>query len=260
VTVNLTGAANLLGSGTYTANAIFANVTSGISQPRTFSLSVVLPELVQNGGFELGAFGPWIQSGDNTYSDVTPTTLINSTTLVSPNSGTYMAILGTSGLGLGFMQQDLATVPGQLYMLSFWYNSTDGSTPNNLQAVWGGVQQANILNAPMSWTNFRKVVQASSTTTTLLFAYQDDPSWIALDDVSVQAIPPPAILGSTNVPGSFSFTWSTTAGANYQVQASSSLSGAWSNLGGVVNASGITLSYSDPKTNQVRFYRVGLTP
>jgi uncharacterized repeat protein (TIGR03803 family) len=66
----------------------------------------------------------------------------------------------------------------------------------------------------------------------------------------------PVIQSAIVSNGSINITWSTTPGSSYQVQFSTSLTGGWSNLGLVMNASGTTLSTTDSIGGVQRFYRI----
>ena len=74
--------------------------------------------------------------------------------------------------------------------------------------------------------------------------------------------PPPVFLAMTLTNRTVTLTWSTEAGASYQLQSKSGIySGTWTNLGGVLTASGGTLSVTDSVSNGPRrFYRVSLSP
>ncbi len=176
-----------------------------------------------------------------------------------------MALLGTFG-SPGSISQMLTTSPGQAYLLTFWFNSPDGATPDQLQVNWNGSTVTNLTNIPIfpgdGWANFRFVVGASGPGTVLQFAFQDDPSYLALDDVSVQPVPPPLFQSVSQSGGVLNFTWSTMAGVGYQVQYKTSLSqAAWLNLGGVTHAVGTTLSSADTiGPDPARFYRISVSP
>ena len=67
--------------------------------------------------------------------------------------------------------------------------------------------------------------------------------------------------GSNGTPHTFSFTWSSTPGLNYQVLFASHLTSTnWSILGSTIPAISNTITASDFMTNRQRFYRVVLLP
>jgi subtilase family serine protease len=265
MSVSLTPTANLLSPGTYTASAVFSNATSGLTQPRAFSLTVSPNELIQNGGFETGDFTGWSLTGDLTYVAVDFASTINGTTPVTPHSGDYLAYLSTFG-SPDTLSQTLTTSANQLYLLSFWANGSDGMLPNSLQVNWNGSTVTNITNLPAfpisGWINFHFLVSATGPSTILRYVFQDDPSWILLDDVSVQPVPPPAFQSATQSGGLLNFTWSTMPGVGYQIQYRTNLTqSGWVNLGGVTHATGPTLSASDSiGPDSKRFYRIAVSP
>jgi hypothetical protein len=71
----------------------------------------------------------------------------------------------------------------------------------------------------------------------------------------------PEFQAVTLTQSTLSLTWSTEAGATYQLQYNSDLSsGNWIYLGSAVTATGATLSTIDPLTNgPQRFYRLVLS-
>jgi hypothetical protein len=125
-----------------------------------------------------------------------------------PHSGTYFAETGCVGTGcLAYgtstandLSQSLTTVAGQSYTLSF-YTSNGGSiasgqnVPSELDVYWGGNLVVGLNPVPGAAPNYAEytgTVTATGTSTDLEFLGRQDPSWIALDDVSVTAVPLPA--------------------------------------------------------------------
>jgi Carbohydrate binding domain/PEP-CTERM motif len=152
--------------------------------------------LVVNGDFETGDFTGWTLTGNlgDLYVGNSPN---------APHSGSFAAELGEVG-SPGFMAQDLATTPGGTYTLSFWLIGTASAGPPNLfSASFGGTTLLDLVNyqSPTTYTEFvYSGLVASSSSTTLQFGFQQNPSYAALDDVSVvqtgtTAIPEPSSLG-----------------------------------------------------------------
>ncbi|MGA3143512.1 MAG: protease pro-enzyme activation domain-containing protein [Verrucomicrobiota bacterium] len=269
VTVSLNSTANSLAVGSYTASLWFSNQTTHVAQPLWFNLTVSAPELIQNGGFETGDFTSWTVSNNDGYNYVDDGTLTEGA--ISPHSGTYFAAFGQySADGLCTISQTLPTVAGRPYLLSFWWESVNyfgnGTVPNEFEVVWNGITQLDQIDSgAFGWTNQIFILTATGPSTTLLFGFADDNSYLVLDDVSVTQAPAPALQTPTKTADSINLNWSAMAGLNYQVQYTTNLVAQpdWINLGGVVNATGSTVSLTD--TNAIanspqRFYRIQLLP
>lgn len=150
--------------------------------------------IVVNGGFETGDFTGWLQSGDNTFTSVSSQAPV-------PQSGTFGASFGPSPIG--GISQALATVAGTTYILDFWLQAeTDplgGFAPNSFQATWNGATVSSLLNSPaFNYKHLTFNVVATSASSTLAFAFRDDPAFWDLDNVSVTAVPEPetwALIG-----------------------------------------------------------------
>src|SRR5260370_12279600 len=99
-------------------------------------LPTLLVNLVANCGFETGDFAGWVQSGDMSFTDVSPD---------AAHSGNFGARFGPVN-DLGFIAQRISTIPGQLYNLSFWLVSS--GRPNRFQVYWGGVLISDSMHFP----------------------------------------------------------------------------------------------------------------
>lgn len=170
-------------------------------------------ELVTNGDFEdpslptssygiYGAISGWqllpgSQSGIEIQNNVAG----------SPGSGQQFVEL--DGDGVSGIYQDLTTVVGQLYKLTFAFSARPGVVDNKLNVLWGGVPVAALLAdganlGDTQWQTFSYDLLATSTTTRLSFdnfGEQSDSLGSYLDAVSVQestaAVPEPAtVLGA----------------------------------------------------------------
>jgi hypothetical protein len=262
--VSLASTANSLPPGVYTTTVVFNNLTSGVSQPRQCTLAVSPLELVQNGGFESDSFLNWTLSGDTSFTSVDIGTSFGGA-IVYPHSGSYQAILGTSG-SQGSISQTLSTSPGQGYLVSLWYNTFDGATPNQFEVNWNGSVLTNLVDQPTfpgdGWLNLQFLVNATGTSTVLQFIFQDDPSYLALDDVSVQPVPAPAFLPLSTTPGAINFSWYGMSNIVYQLQYKTNLAQpGWINLGGAITATNNALSASNSiGPNPQRFYRLSVLP
>jgi hypothetical protein len=151
---------------------------------------------------------------------------------IIPNSGSYMALLGASGVP-GSLSQTLSTVPGQPYTISLWLDSPDGKTPNSFSVTWNGNTLYNQTNLPATgWENLQFNVTASASTSVLQFGFRNDPSSFGLDGISVVplAIARPqltAVHSGTN----FVLTWPDSF-SGYTLQCATNITGSvnWTNV------------------------------
>jgi hypothetical protein len=141
----------------------------GLARPAS-AASIVL-----NGGFELGDFSFWTLGGDV------------SSNLVfggSAHGGTYVAALGPDLTGT--MSQDLATVAGTPYALTFWLRNT--ATGNNAFRVLADGNELGLLtNAGMSaYALYTFTFTAAASTTPLTFEFLNADGFWFLDDIVVE--------------------------------------------------------------------------
>ncbi len=255
-------------SGTPTATGTFnftVKVTDAANSTAVLPLTLMVltpgqvlngGNLVLNGGFQTGNFSDWTGSGNFTDTSVTSGSQY-------AYSGTYGAALGPVG-SLGFISQTLATIAGEQYLLSFWLDSPDGETPNELLVSWNGNTIFDEANIPaIGWTNLQFVVPATGNSAVLEFGFRDDPSCLGLDDISVVNVTvtlpvilstPKITVGKTN----FTFLLSGPAGSNYVLQVSTNLLN-WD----PISTSAIPVSGTINVTNAItnynrRFYKVRL--
>ena len=83
-------------------------------------------ELVLNGDFEIGNFTSWTQSGNLSFTGVGSG---------NAHSGTYAAYFGPVG-SLGFISQNLTTVPGGTYDLTFWLKNAGLQEVRSTMGAW----------------------------------------------------------------------------------------------------------------------------
>ena len=85
------------------------------------SFSFAQTNLVQNPGFEEGEMAPWAAGWTNGYTE--PTLVENSS---NAHSGDWFAQYNSTAT-TGFYQ-NVTTVPGETYVLTFWYKATGDGT------------------------------------------------------------------------------------------------------------------------------------
>jgi hypothetical protein len=78
---------------------------------------------------------------------------------------------------------------------------------------------------------------------------------------TITVLLPPQISG-INVGGNqLVFTWSTAAGQNYQIEYKNDLaSSSWTSLGGPINGTGSSISFTNDLTTAQRFFRLRILP
>jgi hypothetical protein len=148
--------------------------------------------IVINGGFETGTFSGWTTNIADTSGSIAG---------AAAYAGSYGAEFsetifeGDEG-SIDEMSQTLATQAGSNYVFSFWAN---GFRQSSLGANWNGtslltnsIYYTGFSPISSGWTNFQFLVQATSASTTLTFAFKSDPSGEGgstsltyLDDVAV---------------------------------------------------------------------------
>ena len=263
VALSLSPAAYTQAAGVYAATLWFTNLTSHFGQNRQFALRVGQP-LVQNGGFETGDFSHWILAGDNGSYNIVDTGTFSG---FSPHSGTYSAAMGIPNLPYATLSQTLPTIPGQAYLLSFWFTDPDpsglGVTPNEFTVSWNGTTLFDQVNVPLItvWSNLQFRVTATGPASVLTFGAYNKNDAIGLDDVSVVPIAMPAFQSIRLTNNIITLTWTTSASQQYQIQYTTALtSDVWNNLGRSITATGATTSTTDPLASSQRYYRVVWLP
>ena len=268
----LTSEASQLPEGIYQANLTFSNQNSQVAQVESCKIQVG-QSIVQNGGFESGDFTGWNLVGNTVIKNSsTGSTVYNA---VESNSGGYeVAHSGNYGAFLGDTQlaslsQNLPTIPGQAYQLSFWLDNSKSGAGQQFQANWNANTVSSnslyVLNNPpaLGWTNLQFIVTATGTNSVLQFKAENQPGGFGLDDVSVKPLP---VLGFQAVQysaGAYQLNWLGAAGVKYQVQYSTNVvQPAWINLGSAITGTGSAMNLTDPDAGQApqRFYRLIALP
>ena len=139
-----------------------------------------VPVTVVNPGFETGDFSGWTPFGNfilgaNVDINVNP---------FAPGP-IHEAAFGNAGSVAG-ISQDLATVAGHNYQVTFFLDNTGGSKVF-FQSVFGSVN-GTTLNAvpPGGYMQFSYLATASSAITELSFTFMNDVSSWFLDEISVE--------------------------------------------------------------------------
>ena len=147
--------------------------------------------LVANPGFETGDFTGWEQVNDTSFTFVE-----GASPGFTPPEGVFQAVFGPIDPSGGGILQDLTTVAGASYDVSFQLGN-DGDPPNAFGLFWdGGFVDLDFDLDPFGYASFTRRLVASSGTTTLGFIFYNEPGFFYLDDVSaVAAIPEPATWG-----------------------------------------------------------------
>ena len=111
------------------------------------------------------------------------------------------------------------------------------------------------------WTNLTFVITATSTSSTLQFAAENDRDYFGLDDVSLTPIPKPSFAALDGGPNRVGFTWYSRPGLSYVVQYKTNLLQAdWISLS--TNTAGAsTASFTNPACpDPERLYRIRQLP
>jgi hypothetical protein len=142
-------------------------------------------ELVVNGGFETGDFTGWTAGPDNFVA------------LGYGRDGGFGVKYGSLGVASP-LYQTITTTPGATYTFSF-FQQTRGGTPNEFQAYWNGGLILDLIDSPIAptFTQYAFLEVATKSATEIRFGLRQDPSFSAMDDVSVQlagTVPEPSSL------------------------------------------------------------------
>jgi hypothetical protein len=134
-------------------------------------------ELVSNGGFETGDFTGWQRGGCN-----------DGFTFVAADFGThsggYAADFGAVGC-YSSITQELATVAGQQYAISFFGRNAMVSSDNGFRIIFDGATIFNQALTNSSFQQFTTTGTALSNHAVFTLDGYNDPDWDIIDDISV---------------------------------------------------------------------------
>jgi hypothetical protein len=176
----------------------------------------------------------------------------------------YGAFLGQ--LTADSLTHTIPTTAGKQYSLSFWFSSLmapgTNAPANHFAAKWNGAtlfDQTNI--PPGNWTNMQFTVSATGASSSLEFDFFDKPGALALDDVTVDVVPPPSgpmfqpvtLSSGTNL----LISWPLSA-AGFQLQSSTNLGipNSWVNVVTPLTTNGGSISTLVPMQGPMQFYRL----
>jgi hypothetical protein len=177
-----------------------------------FSASNASADLIVNGGFE----DPVIANNSFSYLPSIPGWTLASGPAIeiqnhvagSPFAGQQFVELDSSANSS--MYQDLTTVAGQTYRLSFVYSPRPGvaESSNGIDVQWDGsdlgvIKQTGIGHPDTVWTLHSFDLLATSSTTRLQFTAVGTSDSLGgyLDAVSVNAVPEPSVLALSGIAG-----------------------------------------------------------
>ena len=137
------------------------------------------PNTLVNGGFETGDLTGWSASG-----------VLVEPLFIGNELGTY-----TAQLTSGSLEQDVSTVAGQHYTLTFEVAGDPDATSSGIQVFWDGTEILGQSDPGLGFTKytFDVVGDATQSTTALQFDFGTDGSGMLLDAVSVSPTPGPAV-------------------------------------------------------------------
>jgi VCBS repeat-containing protein len=145
------------------------------------------PNIFVNGGFETGDFSGWTVTGSQMQVLFLG---------IGGQFGNYSAELSApGGIGTETLSQNVATTPGQHYIVSFDVAGDAESSQNSFIATWDGVQILNLTDDQIggfTHYTFDVLGDATNATTALQFTYNDDGTGLFLDQVAVNPATGPA--------------------------------------------------------------------
>jgi PEP-CTERM motif len=160
------------------------------------AVSVSMPaqaaNIVVNGGFETGDFTGWTLTGNTGFSGVQ---CPGPGFVPEGNCDAFFGPVGSDAV----LSQTLSTLVNSSYEITFQFEN-DGGTPNDFSASFGGTSLFSGTDLPASPFHLLSfTVPATGSSSTLQFAFRQDPAFMQLDAVTVSPVPEPgtmALLGA----------------------------------------------------------------
>jgi hypothetical protein len=194
--------------------------------------SVYSQNLVQNGDFSAngGSFEGWNIShsgGGTNYHNEFP--IVSGTGGENPGGANYYArFLAEDNFSSDILSQDISTIPGDIYFVSFYAEDGDGHnfatdfSFGNFSYDLGNAFAIGPGEWWRGWTNFNFMVTATQSLSDLSFlAHADNGSEFGVTGISVTAVPQP-ILQACTIAGKFHVTV-TNCSSQVVIQASTNL-------------------------------------
>ena len=161
-----------------------AHTTAALALCMCASSVIAQANIVLNGGFESG-LASW--STTSFFAQGFDFGIDN-----AAHTGSNAFFGGAVG-ELGFLSQTLPTTVGVAYDVNLWLAS-DGFLPNQFRVVVNGQTLFSRDDVfPQSYSAIHTTFVASTALSQLQFGFRDDSGVLHLDDVSVSAVPEPAV-------------------------------------------------------------------
>jgi VCBS repeat-containing protein len=145
------------------------------------------PSTIVNGDFETGDLSGWTVTGSNIQALFLG---------LGGAFGNYAAELSAGGaVGIDTLSQNIATTPGQHYIVSFDVTGDPDSSNNSFIATWDGAQilsLSDVQSGAFTHYTFDVVGDPTNSATPLQFSYSDDGTAMFLDQVAVSPETAPA--------------------------------------------------------------------
>lgn len=140
-------------------------------------------QMVVNGGFETGDFSGW--------SETAALGSVYGVDSAGPHVGDYSAYFGASSPSASIWQT-LATLAGQAYTISFYFDRSAATTGGSFSASLDGVQFFADPGDTFAFAPVNVQVVALSSNAVLRFTADNPTDFYTLDNVSVAVVPEPA--------------------------------------------------------------------